>query len=149
MKKNVREILFLLHAFFFVYSGSVFAKDVWPFDKTALTLKDGRKIKLDRMAEENTWRLSLRNKKGDLVWSKNYSEDFDSLWHYAYFVRVKGNNFVYDLNKDGYPKIALSTWDGGNAPTRPAIIFTVREKDLVVFKIVKKYLIESEKAVFK
>ena len=123
-------------------------KPAWPFDKTKVTLKDGRSLLLQREKEEYTWKLSLFDKKHRVLWSKIYSEDFNSLWGDAFFVRVKRKTFIYDLNNDGYPEIAISTWDGGNAPLRPAIVFTVKEKELTVFKVVDEYAFESGDPVF-
>jgi hypothetical protein len=111
-------------------------------------LEDGRKITLERTGEEYTWSLSLHDRDKKTLWSKRYSTEFDSLWDYAFFVRVKAKSFVYDMDKDGNPEIAISTWDGGNAPNRPAIVFTVKEKELSVFKIVEEYPTESGKSVF-
>jgi hypothetical protein len=100
------------------------------------------------MPEDHTWKLSLNTQNKNELWSQNYSQDFNSLWSWAFFVRVKKGMFVYDLNKDGLPEIAISTWDGGNAPYRPAIIFTIKEKELVVFNVINEYPFESGEPVF-
>lgn len=117
-----------------------------PFKKIDLKLPDGRSLHLKRK-ELHVWTLFLKDKNDKVLWQKTYSQDFDSLWDYAYFIKVKGKQHFLDVNGDGYPEIALSTWDGGNAPNRPAIIFTVKENELSVFKVVKEYPIESCKPV--
>lgn len=119
-----------------------------PFKIVKLTLDDGRVIQLLKKST-HSWSLSLLDDSGQTLWSKNYSEDFDSLWEYAYFIKIKQNSYLRDINKDGRPEFALSTWEGGNAPNRPAIIFTVEENELKVFKIVKEYPIESCQPLFK
>ena len=116
-----------------------------PFDKTELKLPDGRLLVLNKI-EEHMWVLSLHDKKRRLLWKKTYSQDFDSLWDFAYFIKVKGKDYARDLNRDGYLEIALSTWDGGNGPKRPAIIFSVKETELTLFKVIKDYPIESCRA---
>ena len=146
--KNVHKFLFILVLIIPTLAESK-EKQIWPFDKTKITMKDGRTIRLDKMSEEYTWKLSLFSKAKKLLWSKTYSQDFKSLWGDAFFVRVKRKTFIYDLNHDGYPEIALTTWDGGNAPLRPAIIFTVKEKELKVFRVIDEYLFESGEPLYK
>lgn len=130
----------------FVFAGGI--QDFPDLEKTELRLNDGRKIQLNRINDEYLWEFSLLNKKNKRIWSHRYSTEFDSLWGYAYFIKIKNSSYINDLNKDGLPEFALSTWDGGNAPTRPAIVFTVKKDELVYFGTVENYYIESGKPLF-
>jgi hypothetical protein len=124
-------------------------QDFPDLEKTELRLHDGRKIRLTPLNEEYLWELSLLSKKNKKIWSHRYSTEFNLLWDNVYFIKVKNTSYVSDLNKDGFPEFALSTWDGGNAPTRPAIIFTVKKQGLFYFGTVEKYFIESGKPLFR
>ena len=109
----------------------------------SLTLADGRRLVLKHTrGEAACWEMSLRSPAGKYLWDRTYCTDFDLLWLDPFFVPVKPDKYEVDLNSDDKPEIGLAVWDGGNAPERWAIIFTVEEKSLRPYGR-KKYYIES------
>jgi hypothetical protein len=109
----------------------------------SLTLADGRKLVLKHaQSEAACWEMSLRARTGKYLWDRTFCTDFDLLWLEPFFVPIKADRYELDLNRDGYPEIGVAVWDGGNAPMRWAIIFTVEEKSLRPYGR-KKYNIES------
>ena len=143
--RSVIEITLLLSVAFEA-DGKGFCKN--PFDKNEIDLLDGRKLSLERESLHR-WMLSLKSADRSVLWQKSYSEDFDSLWNYAYFIKVKGDHYIVDLDNDGFPEVAISTWDGGNGANRPAIVFSVRAVDLSVLKVVSDYPVESCRPLFR
>lgn len=119
-----------------------------PIDDTELRLPDGREIVLDLRGEHSHEVLLLASDR--LLWSRVYEEEYDRLWDYAFFVPVKsGRRYVYDVNGDGYPEIAIATWDGGNnIANRTALVFTVLPASLEYYAT-EKFNLEYGEYVYK
>jgi hypothetical protein len=106
-----------------------------------LALADGRKLALRHAGiEEACWDLTLTSRENKRLWGQTYCTEFDLLWLYPFFVPIKSDIFDVDLNHDGKPEIGLAVWDGGNAPMRWAIIFTVEEQSLKPYGRIKYYI---------
>jgi hypothetical protein len=103
-----------------------------PIDDTELDLPDGRRIETVRCGN-NCHCLVV--KRGSSVLRKQcYQEEFDRLWHYAFFVPIKPGKYSADVNGDGYPEIGIATWDGGNnIINRYALAFSLKGNKLVYF----------------
>jgi hypothetical protein len=101
------------------------ANGVMPIDKLRLRLPDGRMI-ISKRTDYHKHLLIL--KKGKIIiWQKEYEQEYDRLWDYAFFVPMKKGHFILDINHDGFPEVAIATWDGGNnIADRDALIFTVK-----------------------
>jgi len=100
-----------------------------PLDDTHIKLMDGRELFSIRTGP-NSHKIVLKQKQ-KVLWEKNFEEEYDRLWDYAFFVPIKKGHYSYDLNHDGYPKIAVATWDGGNAMDhRTAVIFEIKNNSL-------------------
>ena len=100
-----------------------------PVDNTRVRLPDGREVFSIR-AGPNSHTIVLKQKQ-KVLWQKTFEYEYDRLWDYAFFVPIKKGRFAYDLNHTGYPKIAIATWDGGNAmDRRTALIFEVKANSL-------------------
>lgn len=114
----------------------------------SLTLRDGRFVELDRL-DVTTWKLSLlKSDKKTVLWSKIYVEDEEiNLWNEAQITYVKDELYEVDINHDGYPEIAVYTYAGGNHSCNPAVLYTVKEKELIVYKIIPYYNFESCKSI--
>jgi hypothetical protein len=121
-------IIFLFSSFAIGVGGYI------PVDDTRIKLPDGREI-LSVRTGPNSHKIVLK-KKQKVLWEKNFEEEYDRLWDYAFFVPVKKGYYSYDLDHDGYPKIAIATWDGGNAMDhRTALIFEVKKNSLKYYGI--------------
>ena len=84
-----------------------------------------------------------------ILWDKTFAEDFGTLWHEAYFIPIKKEQFIMDLNNDSNPEIAIAVWSGGNASQNSlALIFTVKENSLELFRK-ESIAIEFARSVYK
>lgn len=104
-----------------------------PTENKSLRLADGREIFLDRRGDHSHDVMLLGADR--ILWSRVFEQEYDRLWDYAFFVPVKkGGHYSYDMNGDGYPEIAIATWDGGiNMRGRTALVFTVLPDSLAYF----------------
>lgn len=109
-------------------------------DKTYLKLPDGKEVIISYPISVNEGkgekvRVFLR-KGSRILWDKTFSEDFRTLWHEAYFIPIKKDQFILDLDNDSFPEIAIAVWSGGNATeSSSAIVFSVKDDALKIFKI--------------
>lgn len=109
-------------------------------DKTYLKLPDGKEVIISYPFSVNEGkgekiRVFLR-KGAKILWDKTFSEDFGTLWHEAYFIPIKKDQFILDLDNDSLSEIAIAVWSGGNATeSSSAIIFSVHDDALKIFKI--------------
>ena len=117
-------------------------------NKTSLKFEDGREVKLKRLGDEDLWSLMLLNRKKHVVWRKNYSQAFDALWNTAFFIKIKNNSYIYDLNHDGYPEVALTVHCGGMRTITPIITFSIKGNRLEVYKVFKEYPFEGQESLF-
>ncbi len=105
-----------------------------PVDDVDLNLPDGRSLHLKRIGDH---RQLLTIEKGtdthkNILWKKEFEEEFDRLWDWAFFVPIKPKRYVADINNDGFPEIGIATWDGGNnIDNRYALVFSVKGNKLV------------------
>jgi hypothetical protein len=121
------------------------ANGVMPIDKTKIQLSGGRTVVTKRTGDHS--HLILLEKDGVVLWKKEYEQEYNRLWDYAFFVPVKKKHYSLDINHDGYPEIAIATWDGGNnIADRTALIFTVKPNSLEFFTIRKFNLEYGESA---
>ena len=81
-------------------------------------------------------------KEDKILWDKTFVNEYDELWYKANFIPLVKNEFVEDLNNDGFPEIGIANWSGGKAPcASSAIIFTLKEDSL---QFLKKQEINTE-----
>lgn len=102
-----------------------------PIERDFLSLPDGRWIEL-RKIDWHTTRVILGGKHKKKIWSIEYEQEYDHLWDYAYFVKLRSNRFVVDLDHDGFPEVGITTWELGNNMIRDVLIFSVK-KDRMEF----------------
>jgi hypothetical protein len=124
--KNCTKSLSKIILITFVFSSKLaFAVNGYiPVDDTHLRLSDGREIFSIRKGD-HSHQIVLKRKNA-ILWQKTFEYEYDRLWDYAFFVPVKKDHLAFDLNGNGNPKVAIATWDGGNAmDRRTAIIFEV------------------------
>ncbi len=108
------------------------------WDKKYLKTPNGSEIILANMethgGEANYHRLFMRQGK-KVLWDKTFSHEYGALWNRAYFIPLLPNEFIRDLNDDGFPEFAVGTSHGGQAVwSNLAIIFTIREDRLEFLK---------------
>lgn len=60
-------------------------------------------------------------------------KDYDSNYFY-YFVPVKRNQFIFDLNNDGKLEFAVAVDHGGNAPYTSVIVFSLIDDQIQFYK---------------
>jgi len=117
-----------------------------PLDKKHITLPDGREILAVRTGDHSHEIVFKYSQK--IIWKKNFEQEYDRLWDHAFFVPIKKGRYSYDLDHSGYPKIAVATWDGGNAMDhRTVVIFEVK-KDSLVYWGVHPFNLEYGKFVY-
>jgi len=122
-------------------------------EKTFLKLPDGKEIIISYPVKYNEGvgekiRVFMRNGTR-ILWDKTFAEDFGTLWHEAYFIPIKKEQFIMDLNNDSNPEIAIAVWSGGNASQNSlALIFTVKENSLELFRK-ESIAIEFARSVYK
>jgi len=148
----------MLLIFILFLSQVAFSKNPDPYveklrDKTYLKLPDGREIIISYPLKYNEGvgekvRVFMRS-GARVLWDKTFAEDFGTLWHEAYFIPVKTDYFVADLNDDSIQEIAIAVWSGGNASQNSlALIFSVKDKSLQLFKK-EPIAIEFARSVYK
>lgn len=109
-----------------------------------LKLLDGRQISLRMVGDSPCHEVSLRSMAHTYLWDRTYCTDFGMLWFEPFFIPVKAGNYEVDLDRNGYPEVAIAVWDGGNHPELgKALIFTVYDRKLILYGK-RKYHIESE-----
>ena len=127
----------------------VFGGDV-PIERDFLTLPDGRWIKLQKIDWEKT-RIALGKGKGAkkvVLWFKDFESDDNRTWAYAFFVRLKANALLADLNHDRLPEVGISTYDMGNGMLRDVLIYTVKKNCLELLDIKERFDIAADENVF-
>ncbi len=103
-----------------------------PIDDTELFLPDARKIETVRCGNNCHCLVVTRDK--DVLRKQCYQEEFDRLWHYAFFVPIKPGKYIDDVDGDGSPEGGVATWDGGNNIIhRYALAFSLKGDKLVYF----------------
>lgn len=128
LKNAARTLSIVLLASASVYA----ANGKMPIDDTELVLPDGRKIEAVRCGTLCHCLVVTRAKK--ILRKQCYSEEFDRLWNYAFFIPVKPGKYVADVDEDGNPEIGIATWDGGNNIIhRYGLAFSVIGNKLVYF----------------
>lgn len=92
-------------------------------DHTSLSITN-----FDRLEENGhqNWKTKLVAKHGDQIVSQVFPimKDYDENYFY-YFVPLKINQYISDLNRDGELEFAIAVDHGGNAPYTSAVIFTL------------------------
>ena len=118
-----------------------------PIDDTTLKLRDGRILQLQRRGD-HAHALILRDGKRAL-WTMEFSEEYDRLWDYAFFVpMLPPNVYQRDVNHDQFPEVAIATWDGGNNMMhRTALIFSVLPSSMR-YLCTRPFNLEYGRAVF-
>ena len=126
-----------------ILSLSVFAAEPDPYvealqEKRFLKLPNGYEVLISyhSHSEEalSKTRIFMR-RNGKIFWDKTFVNEYDELWYKANFIPVIKDQFLVDLNDDGFPEIGIANWSGGKAPcASSAIIFTVKEDSLQFLK---------------
>jgi hypothetical protein len=82
------------------------------------------------------------------IWSEVHETDGERhTWEYAYFVRIKPNQFItYGADKN--PQVAVSTYDMGNGMIRWAIVYRVRKDRLEVVDEVSGFNVAADESVY-
>jgi len=123
------------------------ANGVMPIDDAEIKLPDGRILLAKRDSGQSHWLiLKLKNQT---LWIKRFELEYDRVWAYAFFVPVKKGHYIYDLNRDGSPEVAVATWDGGNnIANRYALVFSVKNNSLRYYDR-KKFNLEYGEYVYR
>ena len=130
MKKLVRKSS-IFFTIFFLFITIAHAGDV-PIERDFLKLPGNRWIWLKKVDWHATRIILGEGKKlsENGVWSHVYETDgHRHTWAYAFFIKIKNNQFIID-GKNGYPQVAISTYDIGANVIRYAIIYRVKEDRL-------------------
>jgi hypothetical protein len=123
LSKGITPLIFISSSIALAINGYI------PIDNTRIKLSNGTEVLTVRVSP--TSHKVVLKRKQKVLWERTFEEEYDRLWEYAFFVPIKKNHFSYDLNHDGKLKIAIATWDGGNAMDhRTALIFTVTNNSL-------------------
>ena len=114
-------------------------------DKTFLKLPNGNEVIISYHSRSedahSKIRVFIRN-KGKILWDKTFVNEYKELWYQANFIPVIKDQFVEDLNEDGYPEIGIAIWGGGMASwASSAVIFSIKENAL---EFVRKQQINIE-----
>ncbi len=127
--KNLNKLIIL----FLMNISVVHAVDgLIPIENIEMKLSNERSVITQRTGI-HSHKIVLKQ-KDKVIWQKEYEEEYERLWDYAFFIPIKKNRNSYDLNQDGYPEIAIGTWDGGNnMANRTVLIFTVKKDKLEYF----------------
>lgn len=104
-----------------------------PIERDFLSLPDGRWLELRKVNWHKT-RIILGKKNKKHIWSSEYEQEYDHLWDYAYFVKLKSNRFLVDLDRDDFPEVGIATYEMGINMIRDILIFSVKKDRLVFVK---------------
>jgi hypothetical protein len=137
-------------AFIIILSLNVFATDPDPYvealkEKRILKLSNGNEVLISyhSHSEETVskTRIFMRN-SGKILWDRTFVNEYDELWYRAYFIPVTKDNFIEDLNNDGFLEIGIANWDGGKAPCASSgLIFSIKEDSI---QFLQKHRINTE-----
>jgi hypothetical protein len=142
--KNLNSLIAL---FLFIFPSIAISANGWiPIDDTTVHLSNGKSILTQRIDHHSHYVLIKDGNK--IVWKRKFALDYGQLWEYAFFVPIKKDKYESDINKDGYPEIAICTWDGGHFVQREALIFTVKDNALKYYDR-KKFNLEFSQYVYK
>ena len=163
--QNTRNLLkrsslhFLLGAFFChqgIAALTYYETIGLPLWRDFLRLPNNRWIWLKKVDEHKTKVIlgkKFKNSKGKLInkviWAEEYEENYDALWDYAYFLKIKSGKYFSDINHDGRLEVAIMPFDNGNNMIRHALIFTVKPERLELVKRQPDYPLEADESVFK
>ena len=107
---------------------------------TDLYFDDGRKLTLIRKGYEDFDAVLMSNDR--ILWKKRFP------WHHTFFLKVKGDEYGYDLNCDGYLEVVIAPYDDGNWGYRTVHVYTVYNDRLSLYT--KRYVnLFAKEAVFK
>ncbi len=93
------------------------------------------------------WKTKLVVKRDDIVIDEKFPimNDYTDNTNF-YFVPIKRNKYILDLNKDNNLEVAIAHGHGGNATSTETFVFSVINSRLKVYKKAW-YLMESGKEV--
>jgi hypothetical protein len=122
---------------------SAIAKEADPYvetlwNKNYLKASNGDEIILAHLesygGKPNHQRLFLRRNK-KVLWDKTFSQEYGALWNSAYFIPLTPDQFLVDLNNDGFNEFAVATSHGGQAVwSNLAIIFSLKDDEIEYLK---------------
>ncbi len=127
------------------------AKEI-PLGRDFLRLPRGRWVWLAKTGQESTRIMLGRGKKSDrhAIWFRDFKGvEYDNPWDYAYFVYLKPNRLIVDLDHDGYSEIGIATYDFGNSVIRDVMIFTIKKNRLEYVKTQGPFNLEADLSLFK
>lgn len=135
-------LLFLIHSL-------CFAGDV-PVDRDFLRLPDQRWIWLEKTGWHSTRIILGKGKKSfeNRIWCEDHETDGTHTWAYAFFVRMRPNQFI-TLDADKNPMVAISTYDMGNNVIRYAIVYRVKADRLEMLHEIPGFNAAADKSVYK
>lgn len=136
MPKKLWPCIILLSLSALAKEGDPYVEKLW--DKHYIKNSNGDEIILAHLeaygGQPNYQRLFLRSKKR-VLWDKTFSQEYGALWNRAYFIPIIPNQFLVDLNDDGYLEFAVATHHGGQAVwSNLAVIFSVKADKLEFLK---------------
>ncbi len=126
-----------------------FAGDI-PVNRDFLRLPDQRWIWLEKTGWHTTRIILGKGKKSfkNRIWSEVRETDGTHTWAYAFFVRVRPNQFItFDVDKN--PQVAVSTYDMGNNVIRYAIIYRVKVDRLEMIQEIPAFNAAADDSVYK
>ena len=109
-----------------LYVQKLWDKDYIKFNSDELIL-----VNLEAFGRQpNFQRLFLRRNK-KVIWDKTFSQEYGALWNRAYFIPLVPDQFMIDLNDDGYTEFAVATYHGGQAVwSNFAVIFSLKNNQI-------------------
>jgi len=152
--KNSLSVLFCAAVFFvfsFANADDFVAKEI-PLGRDFLKLSNKRWIWLMKTGQESTRAMIGRGTKSDkhAIWFRDYKGVVHgNSWDYAYFVYLKPNHLIYDLDGDGEPEVGIATFDYGNSVIRDVMIFTVKNNQLQFVKNQGPFNLEADLSLHK
>ncbi len=151
MKIHKRRNDFLISTLFVILLGAqiCFAGDV-PVDRDFLKLPDQRWIWLEKTGWHTTRIILGKGEKSfkNRIWSETRETDGTHTWAYAFFVRMRPNQFItFDADKN--PQVAVSTYDMGNNIIRYAIVYRVHAERLEMIQEIPGFNAATDASVYK
>lgn len=132
MLRKLWPFIIVLNLNLFSKEGDPYVEKLW--DKNYLKISNQKELILVSLethgGEANYYRLFLRSGKR-VLWDKTFSQEYETFWNRANFIPLIPDNFILDLNDDGFQEVAVATSHGGNAVwSNLAVIFTLKNDKL-------------------
>jgi len=90
-------------------------------------------------------RLAYLTKQMNKLSLEFHETEDRSTWDYASFVYFKSGLLSIDINNDGYPEVAIATYDNGNSVDRSVLIYPVKPDSVEFYKEESRSFVISRK----